>query len=153
MLRRNITHHQREQFQNIPVFHQTSSPRHIVHVANFDFDLPAKGKQFAFALIVRIKLVFHVADVGQAQRITCVFIIGVDALNCIVNQSKNPLQGQVERIDRAFHPLHQVNSGQATDALFTVCLCETDIDFIVLIKFRVLFYFAALNKVRWSIDG
>ena len=74
-------------------------------------------------------------------------------MNRVVNQGKNPLQGQVERIDRAFHPLHQIDGGQAADALFTVGLCKADIDFIVLIKFRVLFYFAALNKVRWSIDG
>ena len=40
-------------------------------------------------------------------------------------------QRQIERINRAFHTLHQVDGSQAADALLTVRLRKADIDLVV----------------------
>ena len=148
----DVAYHQNEQFQNVTVFDQAVPPGQVIHIANFDFDFAAKGEELAFALIVGVKFI-HVADVGQFQRRCRGFAVGVDDLDGAVNQVHNALEGKGEGVDRTFHALHQIDGGKAADALFAVGLGEANVHLVVLVEFRVLFYFAAVNKVRWGIDG
>ena len=70
-----------------------------------------------------------------------------------VDQILDTGQRQIKRIDGAFHTLHQVNGGQAADALLTVRLRKADIDLVVPIQFCILVHFTWQNIVSRRIDG
>ena len=153
VLRRNVAHHQGEQLQHIPVFYKGFPPGQIVHIADFNFNLAAKGKQVTLALVIGVKLVFHIADVGQVQRIPHVFVVVIYVLDGIVNQRKNPFEGQIERINGTFHPLHQIDGSQTANALFTIGLGKADIDLIVAVQLRILVHLASQDEMCGSVDG
>ena len=59
------------------------------------------------------------------------FIKAVNRFYRAVDQILDTGQRQIERINRAFHTLHQVDGGQTADALLTVRLRKADIDPVV----------------------
>ena len=62
----------------------------------------------------------------------------VNRFNCAVYQPLYASQRQIERIDGAFHTLHQVDGGQATDTLLTVRLRKADIDLVISVQLSIV---------------
>ena len=73
-------------------------------------------------------------------------------INRTVNEPFDSLQCQIERIDRAFHTLHQVDGHQSPDALLAAGLRKANIDSVVAIKLRVFFHSARQNKVGGRVN-
>ena len=151
MLRRDVAHHVGKEIQNFGVFLQLLAPRLIVHIRKVDFDLFAKREQIIGILIVAVKLVY----IGNVRQIQCgarVAVKPIDGINRTVNEPFDSLQRQIERIDRAFHTLHQVDGHQPADTLLAAGLCKSHVDSVVAVKLRVFFHFAWQNKVRRRIN-
>ena len=69
-----------------------------------------------------------------------------------IYQFFNTLQSQIEGKGRAFHALHQIDSGQATDSAFTVSLGEALRILCIVIQFRVFFTLALFDEMRRRIN-
>ena len=80
------------------------------------------------------------------------FIKAVNRFYRAVDQILDAGQRQIKRIDGAFHTLHQVDGGQATDALLTVRLRKADIDLVVAVQLGILLHLTWQNVVRRRID-
>ena len=105
VFRCDVSNHQSEKFQYIPIFYQTVSPRLIIHISDFNFDFLAEGEQFFAILIFCVKFI-NIGNVRQLYLHRGSLVIGINAVNGGVNQPKDSFQCQIERIHRAFHSLH-----------------------------------------------
>ena len=130
MFRCNISDQQGQQFKHLSVLFQAVPPRHIVHIGKVNFDFPSEREQLVRVLIFDVKLV-HIGNIRQVEGRTGVFIKAVNRFYRAVYQILDTGQRQIERIDGAFHTLHQVDGGQTADALLTVRLRKADIDPVV----------------------
>ena len=57
----------------------------------------------------------------------------VNHLKCFVNLLSNPAQSQAKGVDRALHPLHQIDAHQPADPLLPVGLREAHVHLVILI--------------------
>ena len=151
MFRCNISNQQGQQFKHIGIFRQAVPPRYIVHIGKVNFDFPSEREQLVRVLILGIELV-HIGNIRQIEGRTGVFIKAVNRFYRAVYQILDACQRQIERIDGAFHTLHQVDGGQATDTLLTARLRKADIDLVISVQFSILLHLTWQNVVRRRID-
>ena len=79
-------------------------------------------------------------------------VIVVDGGNRGIDELFDPAQGQVEGIDGAFHPLHQIDRHQAADAQLTACMVEAHLLPIRAVEVGIFFQFARKNVVRRAVN-
>ena len=106
------------------------------------------GQQIIFR-IIRVKVRASGCEILQFHRL--VGIKGVDRFQRVRNQLLNALQGQAERMHRAFQPLEQVNAHQSADALFTPCLRQAV--FALMVQIGVLCHPAGKNVVGRRVNA
>ena len=104
---RYIGNHTDKQVQNLQICLQILLPCQIVHIRERDMDLLPDGQQIIFR-IIRVKFRVSGCEVLQFHRLA--WIKDVDRFQRVRNQLLNALQGQAERMHRAFQPLEQVDA-------------------------------------------
>ena len=116
MFRRNIIHHQEQQFQRVGILLQLRAPQLIVHVGNVDFHLLADREEIRIAVFyveVAFGYITHIHDAAAA----CFKV--VDRCYRRSDQLPDTIQCQTEGIDGALQSLQKVDAHQALDTNFT----------------------------------
>ena len=106
------------------------------------------GQQIIFR-IIRVKFRVSGCEILQFHRL--VGIKGVDRFQRVRNQFLNALQGQAERMHRAFQPLEQVDAHQTADALFSPYLRQAV--FALMVQIGVLCHPTGKNVVGRRVNA
>ena len=144
---RDVRHHTKQKLQRFKIGLQIALPCQIIHIFQCDFYLAPHREQVAFH-IVGIKI----RRPGQVLQLNdFVWVVGVDRVQRGGNHIPDALQGQPERMHRAFQSLEQVDTHQAADTLLTPCLRQTV--FALMVQVGVFFQPAGQNIIGRCVDA
>ena len=118
VFRRDVRDHGDQQVERVDVFPQMHPPIGPAHIGKGDFDLASNGENVVGDFLV-IVLLCGIDGIGEFEKIHVAdFLETVDCGDGSFDQSLDPLQCEVKRINGTFQTLQEADAHQATDSKF-----------------------------------